>query len=358
MSETPFQLGTFRAAGSPPFAGLVLDDKVVAVTALEPVCASLGFTLREPESVLGLLEHWPDNLEALRAAVEAICAGRAGDLPFLPVSTLQILPPVYLPRQVFCSGANYKRHVVELVVAQSGPHVAHLTPEERYEWAWRMMDERAAHGKPFVFLKAPSAIIGPYETLFLPPESTQVDWELELGVIIGRPARRVSRERALEYVAGYVIVNDITARDLVYRPDIPEMGMDWLAAKCAPGFLPMGPYLTPAPFVPDPQELTLTLTLNGEVMQHESTSDMIFDVAQLIEYISRYVQLLPGDLICTGSPAGNGAHYNRYLRPGDVLEGTITGLGTQRITCAAERDLDGVDLDRSANRPAVQRGKE
>ncbi len=333
---TFFQLGTFRAAGSPPFAGLVLDGQVIALTALVPLSKTLGCELRNPESMLGFLEAWPHNLAALVSIVEALGTGQARSLPFLPLSALEVLPPVYLPRQIFCSGANYRTHVIELIVAQGGPHLAALSPEQRREWGAQRMDERARSGKPFVFPKLPTAVLGPFDRLPLPPESRQVDWELELGVIIGRPARRVRVEEALDYVAGYVIVNDITARDLIYRTDIPEMGMDWLVAKSAPGFLPMGPYLTPAIFIPDPQNLWITLKLNGEVMQDESTGDMIFSVAQLIAYLSTYAQLLPGDLICTGSPAGNGVHYGRFLQPGDVLEGTITKLGTQRVVCVAE----------------------
>ncbi|WP_233493094.1 MULTISPECIES: fumarylacetoacetate hydrolase family protein [unclassified Meiothermus] len=333
----PFHLGTFQAAGGPPFAGLVQQGQVVAVAALRPLCRRLGYELFQPESVLGLLEDWPRNYPALVRAVEAIRAGEAKELPFIAETQLQTLPPVYLPRQIFCSGANYKKHVVDLIVAQGGPHLAHMSPEERHEWGQRRMDERASRGQPFVFTKLPTSIIGPYDTLWLPPEVEQADWELELGVVMGRPARRVRREEALEYVAGYVVVNDITARELVYRPDIPEMGMDWLASKNAPGFLPMGPYLTPAAFVADPQNLTLTLKLNGQVMQHESTADMIFGVAQLIEFISAHVQLLPGDLICTGSPAGNGMHYSRFLQNGDLMEGSITGLGTQRTLCRLEQ---------------------
>ena len=156
-------------------------------------------------------------------------------------------------------------------------------------------------------------------------------------MIIGRAARHVPRTEALNYVAGYTVVNDLTCRDKVYRPDLKAIGTDWLVSKCAPSFLPIGPYLLPAAFVPDPQQLHLILKLNGEVMQDEGTSDMIFDVARLIEYISGHVQLWPGDLIATGSPRGNGMHYDRFLRPGDVLEGTISGLGTQRNTCIAER---------------------
>ena len=134
-------------------------------------------------------------------------------------------------------------------------------------------------------------------------------------------------------MAGYTIVNDVTTRDLVFRRDMPEIGTDWFRAKNAPGFLPAGPWLVPAEFVPE--HPTITLRLNGEVMQDESTKDMIFDVATLVAAASRTVPLLPGDLVLTGSPAGNGLHHGRLLRAGDVMEGTITALGTQRIRCVA-----------------------
>jgi 2-keto-4-pentenoate hydratase/2-oxohepta-3-ene-1,7-dioic acid hydratase in catechol pathway len=143
----------------------------------------------------------------------------------------------------------------------------------------------------------------------------------------------------MNYVAGYTIVNDLTTREKVSRKegDMREMGMDWVACKSSPTYLPMGPYLVPAAFIPNPQRLRVTLKLNGETMQNESTEDMIFDVARLIEAASASTLLQPGDLICTGSPAGNGVHHGRFLRPGDVMEGSITGLGTQRNTCVAER---------------------
>lgn len=129
------------------------------------------------------------------------------------------------------------------------------------------------------------------------------------------------------------MVNDVTARDRINRE---EMRFDWLKGKSPPSFLPFGPYLVPAAFVRDPQDLRLTLTLNGRTMQDELSADMIYGVARLIEYLSSHVQLVPGDVICTGSPAGNGAHYNRFLQPGDVMEASIDGLGTQRNPCVAE----------------------
>jgi 2-keto-4-pentenoate hydratase/2-oxohepta-3-ene-1,7-dioic acid hydratase in catechol pathway len=143
----------------------------------------------------------------------------------------------------------------------------------------------------------------------------------------------VSAADALQYVAGYTVVNDLTTRDRVFRPDMPSLGTDWLAGKNAPTFLPLGPWVVPARFVPDPMNLRITLRLNGDVMQDESTADMIFDVATLISHVSQITPLRPGDLLLTGSPAGNGAHYNRWLQPGDVMESAIEGLGVQRNRC-------------------------
>jgi 2-keto-4-pentenoate hydratase/2-oxohepta-3-ene-1,7-dioic acid hydratase in catechol pathway len=187
-----------------------------------------------------------------------------------------------------------------------------------------------------VFIGLPSAITGPYDDVVLPSWCAQPDWELELTAVIGAPAHRVSPEEALRHVAGYTIANDLTARDLVFRPDMREIGTDWLRAKNAPGFTPLGPYLVPAEFVADPSDLRLTLKLNGETMQDESTEDMIFDVARVVSYASQTTTLLPGDLVLTGSPAGNGVHHGRLLRDGDVMESTITGLGVQRTRCVAE----------------------
>jgi 2,4-diketo-3-deoxy-L-fuconate hydrolase len=229
---------------------------------------------------------------------------------------------------------NYRKHVIDLIMSQSGAaETPGLSEAERRAQAEKAMDVRAASGEPFVFVKAVSAIVGAHDPVPLPDGVTRPDWELELGVVIGRPARHVSRAKALDHVAGYAVVNDVTARD---RINHKEMRFDWLRGKSQPGFLPFGPYLVPAAFVRDPQDLRLTLSLNGQVMQDESSADMIYGVARLIEYLSANVQLWPGDLICTGSPAGNGAHYNRFLRPGDVMEAAIDGLGSQRNSCVAE----------------------
>src|SRR5581483_9631383 len=208
--------------------------------------------------------------------------------------------------------------------------------EARRVYAVQVIEDRLK-GAPYLGFKLPSTVIGPVDSLEIPRHTRRLDWELELGVVIGRFARRVSRTNAMSYVAGYVMVNDITARDLVRRTDVPAMGTDWLQSKNAPGFLPMGPYLVPAAFLPDPYSLKMTLSLNDRPMQNGMVADMMFDIATQIEYLSQYVQLLPGDVICTGTPAGCGTHYERYLQPGDVIHASIPGLGNQHTPCVEEQ---------------------
>lgn len=288
-------------------------------------------------SVLDLLQEWDTNLRLLHMLVLQL--SDTEELA-VPMESLEIHAPVDLPRQVLCTGANYRKHVVDLTLdMQVGP--AGLEGAELRKWAEEMMDERAANGEPYVFPKLPSAISGARDAIFLPPTMGKPDWELELGVIIGRPARNVGRAEALDFVAGYSIVNDISARDLIARTDYKMLGTDWLRSKSPPTFMPFGPTLVPACFVPDPQRLRMKLELNGRTMQDESTADMLFDVARQIEYISSHVQLWPGDLIATGSPAGNGTHYNRFLEPGDVIHAEIEGLGWQRNMCVRPGETPG-----------------
>ncbi|HEY5208976.1 MAG TPA: fumarylacetoacetate hydrolase family protein [Stellaceae bacterium] len=314
-----FALGTFSVAGAPPFAGLVIDGRVIAAG---------------EETVMEMLRHWDDALPTLRKLADAFRGSADLRARSAPLDALRVHPPVDLPRSVYCAGMNYRKHVIDLIMSQSGTaDEPGVSGADRRAQAEKTMDTRAASGEPFVFIKSVSAIVGANDPVTLPDGVTRPDWELELGVVIGRPARHVSRADALNYIAGYAVVNDVTARD---RINHKEMRFDWLKGKSQPSFLPFGPYLVPAAFVRDPQDLRLTLKLNGKTMQDESSADMIYGVARLIEYLSTHVQLLPGDLICTGSPAGNGAHYNRFLQAGDVMEASIDGLGMQRNPCVAE----------------------
>ncbi|CAL9556585.1 Ureidoglycolate lyase [Streptomyces sp. enrichment culture] len=316
----PFALATLSAPDGPAFPALVTPDG--RVLDLEAAFGEGRLTVRD------LLERWAAALPRLRALAAEPGGARR------PLADFRVHAPVE-PRQVFQSGANYRQHVIDL-------HVAHRAPgddrpeEERRAEAAEIMDRRAAEDLPYVFIGLPSAVTGPYDDVVLPAWAEKPDWELELTAVIGRPAHRVPVEEALEYVAGYTIANDLTDRATVFRRDMPQIGTDWLRSKNAPGFTPLGPWIVPAESIADPGDLRLTLKLNGETMQDESTKDMIFDVARMVSHASQSARLLPGDLVLTGSPAGNGMHWGRLLRDGDVMESTITGLGVQRTRCVAE----------------------
>lgn len=248
----------------------------------------------------------------------------------------------YRPGQIFCTGANYKKHVVGLIMGDPSMRtVEHeqQSEEERRARAEAMMDQRASL-PPYCFIKLPSCATGPQDNVLLPANVAKPDWELELGVVIGKRAHRISPEEALDHVAGFAVVNDVTARDLVFRRDGSAIGADWLAGKCFPTFLPFGPLIVPRGQVPDPYALTIRLSVNGKVYQDESTGDMMASIERQVAYLSQIVELQPGDVICTGSPYGNGSAFGVFLKHGDVMEGEIFGdgftLGTQRNMCVAD----------------------
>ncbi|ADG18173.1 fumarylacetoacetate (FAA) hydrolase [Paraburkholderia atlantica] len=324
----PYALGTFsHERDSRKFVGLVMDDQVADLAILAKLYDAPA--LADAGSVLALLDAWDTHRAALDRLALAIDVKTEH---WYARDALRVHPAIDLPRQVFCTGANYRKHVVDMTVdAKVGP--PGLDEAALRRWAENMMDERAATGEPYAFTKPVSTVSGAYDPLVLPNTTTQPDWELELAVVIGRSGYQIPRELAMSYVAGYCIVNDISARDLIPRTDYKMLGTDWLRSKGQPGFLPLGPYFVPKAFVVDPHRLKMRLSVSGKVMQDESTADMLFGIERQIEYISRYSRLLPGDIICTGSPAGNGTHYNRYLQAGDVIEAEIEGLGRQRQTC-------------------------
>ncbi|MCT9079882.1 fumarylacetoacetate hydrolase family protein [Streptomyces fulvoviolaceus] len=316
----PFALGTLSTHDQAPFPGLVVPEG--RVLDLRTALGDPALTAR------GVLERWAEALPRLRElAADA-------DADWQPLDGLRVHAPVE-PRQIFQSGANYRQHVIDLEVAHRSPDDPRTVEEARAEIA-EIMDRRAAEDLPYVFIGLPSAITGPYDDVALPAWAAKPDWELELAAVIAKPAHRVSVEEALEYVAGYTIANDLTDRATVFRRDMPAIGTDWLRSKNAPGFTPLGPWIVPAESIADPGDLRVTLKLNGETMQDESTKDMLFGVARIVSYASQTAQLLPGDLVLTGSPAGNGMHWGRLLRDGDVMDGSVTGLGAQRTRCVGE----------------------
>lgn len=208
--------------------------------------------------------------------------------------------PVAGVRQFLAIGLNYRQHALE-----AGLDI----PAE-----------------PILFTKAVSCLCGPDDGIRLPPDSQALDWEVELGVFIGTVAERVPVDRALDHVAGYSIVNDVSERDWQMR-----RGGQWCKGKSSATFGPVGPWLVTRDEIPDPQALELSLSVNGTVRQHSNTSDMIFGVAELVSYLSQFMTLLPGDLITTGTPSGvaMGMKPPQYLKRGDQLVLTIDSLGQQ-----------------------------
>ena len=259
--------------------------------------------------VRDLSAHVPD-LSGPAVALEALDKIRTIDINALPVVTdpgrigscLSSVP------NFFCIGLNYALHAKE-----SG------------------MD---APAEPIIFSKATSALSGPNDDVIIPRTSEKGDWEVELGVVIGKTALYVSEEDALDYVAGYCTINDVSERSFQ-----TERGGQWIKGKSAPTFGPTGPYLVTAVEVGDPQNLRVTLKLNGDTVQDSNTSDMIFSVREIVSYMSSFMELRPGDIIATGTPSGVGMGMKpqRFLRPGDVMEVEVEGLGAQKQTAVAAK---------------------
>ena len=288
-----WSLATYTADGTEAL-GVLREDGTLVTPA----------DLKRWTTAMELLADWP--------AAEPILRGLdINDAP--PAHYDALLAPLRWPRKVICAGVNYRRHMREM-----GGEIP--------AGGWR----------PFFFLKAPTtSVIGPHDPIVIKdPDRARYDWEAELAVVIGTAGKNIDTERAVAHVAAYCVSNDVTARGYHRRDVVPAdaFAYDWFAAKSMEGSLPLGPGLTPAFLVPDPQDLRLRLWVNGELQQDETTADMVCSVAELIAAASQVVTLEPGDVIATGTPAGVGAARNRYLRDGDVVRVTIDGLGTLENT--------------------------
>ncbi|MCX7168237.1 MAG: fumarylacetoacetate hydrolase family protein [Rhodocyclales bacterium] len=186
--------------------------------------------------------------------------------------------------------------------------------------------------EPVMFMKATTCISGPCDPILMPIDSTKLDWEVELGIVIGCETRRVTEARALDHVAGYCVFHDVSERAFQL-----ERGGQWDKGKSCDSFGPIGPWLVTREDVPDPQRLRLWLDVNGERMQDSSTADMIFSCAEIVSYVSGFMTLLPGDVICTGTPQGVGIGRGRFLQIGDTVRLGVEGLGEQEQTVIATR---------------------
>jgi 2-keto-4-pentenoate hydratase/2-oxohepta-3-ene-1,7-dioic acid hydratase in catechol pathway len=234
----------------------------------------------------------------------------------VPLAEVKLHAPLLYPGTIYCAGANYADHVAEMARAQNMPPP---------------VDPRTLGLKPWFFIKPPrGCVVGPLAQVARPRGCQKLDWEAELVAVIGKAAREVSVENALDYVAGYTCANDLSARDLGRRAQLPPTNpfhWDWTAHKGFEGSCPLGPWITPAREVPDPQRLAIRLWVNGVIKQDSNTSQMIFSVADQISHLSSITTLYPGDIILTGTPAGVGTGRNEFLQPGDHVEVEIEGLG-------------------------------
>jgi 2,4-didehydro-3-deoxy-L-rhamnonate hydrolase len=268
---------------------------------------ALSLPREKPASLIQMMQRWTYWRAILSIVVESWSGAseQTRQQSHLEAEDIRWLPPLMYPNKLICLGANYNDHNAE-------------------------MDNVQPPKFPYCFLKPPTTtLVGSGETVLLPEYAKMIDWEVELAVVIGQRVRHVRGEAAMASIAGYSILNDISARDWVSKEEHSYFGIDWIMAKDFDGSAPMGPFITPAEFVPDPQALTLTLTVNGQVKQHANTASMVFSIQEIIEHLTSIMTLEPGDVIATGTPSGVG--YGRkppeFLRPGDCMVAGIEGLG-------------------------------
>ncbi len=306
-------------------AGFYRDDVVVPVDqACDAYCEAQGVDLVLP-STDNLLDLLPPDGEShlpcqeLAAWVEGLDEDGLAELA-IPIDDITLLVPIAGPSKILLLAGNYAEHVIERggVAAERG---------ETF---------------PYVFLKPPSTTLtNPFDPIVIPAISPDhIDWECELGVVIGRECRNVDEAEALEYVAGYTVVNDITDRKFTPNPGRTprerDKFFDWLHGKWHDTFCPMGPCVLSADAVADPQDFRLRLTVNGDVKQDGSTGQMVFPVAAVVAFLSSFVTLEPGDVISTGTPKGVGSAKGTYLKPGDLVIASIEGIGQLENPVVAE----------------------
>lgn len=293
-------LVTFQVGEARPRCGLLIDGRVYDIA---------GLTGNPDHATTrGVLEAGGDLIASLFETVSINV--KAG----IELAECRLLPPVPNPGAVYCAGANYRDHVVNMarrlnIEPEPDPHLAGLSP-------WH-------------FIKSSWCVVGPDSSVEL--DSNFLDWEAELAVVIGKAARHVSQADAFDYVAGYTIANDLSARDRTQRQAVhiaSPFRYDWIGQKNFEGACPMGPVLVLRDVISDPQNLTIKTYVNSALKQNSSTSKMIFNIAEQISHLSKCLTLHPGDVVLTGTPAGTGAETGECLAKGDIVKIEIEKLGS------------------------------
>ena len=294
-----YRLVTYEDADLYAHAGILVGDRIHSAASI----------FGRAVSVLDLLGDWTATQATISGWLDT---GRPTG--GVALDGAKLLAPIQYPANFYCAGANYWDHLEEMAgfIRETTGHSPGV--------------EKAA--EPWFFVKTTrGTIVGDGHRITLPRFSKAVDWEAELGVVIGRQTREVSEAKAMEAVAGYLVINDLSARDHIKRAGSPFI-YDWIGQKCWDGAAPMGPWLTPASFIADPAHLDIRLWVNGSLKQNSNSSRMVHSIAEQIAYLSRHVTLYPGDIIATGTPAGVGMPRKEFLAAGDEVRIEIDGLGT------------------------------
>jgi 2-keto-4-pentenoate hydratase/2-oxohepta-3-ene-1,7-dioic acid hydratase in catechol pathway len=298
-----YRLATYRTSEGPR-AGIVIGDEVFDAAKLTGKAAYA--------TVAGILADWKTAEGVLKKATAGAAKSRAKRTP---LASAKLLAPLPHPPTIFCAGANYADHAAAMARKMGMPEPA---------------DPHQQGLKPWHFIKAAGTIAAPGATIKAADYSKELDWEIELAAVIGRACKDVPKAKALSYVAGYTVSNDLSARDRGRRPGIEPTSffkMDWSKHKSFDGSCPIGPWITPANDIGDPQKLGMKLWVNGELKQDSNSAKMLFTLAEQIEQLSINMTLHPGDLILSGTPAGTGAESGEFLKKGDVVKVWIEGIG-------------------------------
>lgn len=309
LFEDTFGIGTFTHGGAP----------VPAIVRANGQAIDLSEHFYDTHAIFN---DWERNFDKL---VDLAATERA-DFEYANARAVKALDHPNL----MCAGSNFKQHVAEMLTKNKfNQHNRKPgeSDEDFYNRNYAAMEERARSGTPFLWTGLHSSLVGANDDVWLPVLGDEPDWEMELGCVIGKSARHATVEEAKGMIAGYVAVNDLGTVDIFRRTDI-HFQFDWIS-KHQPTFKPAGPFIVPAQMFEIDDDIRITLSVNDKVMQDWPVTDMIFSLPQMVAYLSERVNLMPGDMVLSGSPPGNGKHHGQFLKEGDVMVGAVTGLGTQ-----------------------------
>ncbi len=316
----PYKLGMFQTPDGKPFLGMVINDAFIVD--LSRTFLGLPPTLQE------LIAVWDNQIAAKLITLAQSSAQQAPSFA-LRLNQVKTLPPIGNPGVLLNVAVNYQEHAIEMrsettIAAGNDPLDPKIAAGLPGIWERKPEDRRQ---NPYFFIKANRSLAAHGDTILLPPGRSQIDWECELNIVIGKTAKRVKAAQAADYIFGYTLDNDVSDRG--GRAD-GRHGTDWIIGKSHDTFFPTGPWIVPRQFVPDPQHLPIVFSLNGKIMQDSNTDRMTHTVFELVEFASHIMTLQPGDMISSGSPAGVGTARGKpiYFRDGDTSTCTIQGIGT------------------------------